>query len=88
MQRNRQSRNHIVLLTKADRVSNERLLKKIEEFSKYQDRFLSLIPVSIKKGTKREYILDEITKYLPIHPFLFDEDILTTENLREYTKSI
>ena len=86
LEKNQKNTPHIVLLTKADTVSNSEILKKIELFSKYQDKFLSLIPVSIKKGTKREHILDEVVKYLPKHPFLYDPDILTTENLRDIYK--
>ncbi len=86
LEKNQKNTPHIVLLTKADTVSNGEILKKIEQFSKYQDKFLSLIPVSIKKGTKKEQILDEVIKHLPNHPFLYDPDILTTENLRDLYK--
>ncbi|MDX1808113.1 MAG: GTPase Era [Sulfurospirillaceae bacterium] len=86
LEKNKKEIPHFVLLTKVDNVSNAQVLKKIEEFSKYQDKFSSLIPVSIKKGVKQEYILEEISKYLPVHPYLYDPDILTTENMRDIYK--
>ncbi len=86
LEKNEKNTPHIVLLTKTDHVNNQQLLKKIDEFSKYQEKFLALMPVSIKKGTKKEHILEEISKYLPEHPYLFDTEILTTENLRDIYK--
>ncbi len=77
---------HIVLLTKVDFVKNDQILKKINEFSKFQDKFVSLIPVSIKKGISQEYILEEISKYIPTHPYLYDPEILTTENMKDIYK--
>ena len=74
------------MLTKTDQVSNEKVLKKIMEFSKYQENFLSLIPVSIKKGVTQSYILEEVAKYMPKHPYLYDPEILTTENMRDIYK--
>ena len=86
LKKNSKNTPHIVLLTKTDQVKNEKVLKRIMEFSKYQDKFLSLIPVSIKKGIKQSYILEEISKYLPVHPYLYDPEILTTENMRDIYK--
>jgi GTPase len=77
---------HIVLLTKVDNFSKEKVLKKIQEFSKYQEKFKALIPVSIKKGTSKEYLLDQITKELPYHPYLYETDILTTDSSKDIYK--
>ena len=86
LEKNSKNTPHIVLLTKTDHVKNEKVLKKIMEFSKYQDKFLSLIPISIKKGVTQNYILEEISKYIPTHPYLYDPEILTTENMRDIYK--
>ena len=86
LRKNSKNTPHIILLTKTDQVKKERVLKRISEFSKYQDKFLSLIPVSIKRGIKQSYILDEISKYIPTHPYLYDPEILTTENMRDIYK--
>lgn len=85
---NRKNRPHIVLLTKIDQVSNEDLLKKILEFKKYQDIFLDLIPISITKNRSKEELLDTIVKYLPNHPYFFDPELLTTQNIREIYKEL
>ncbi len=86
LEKNSKKTPHIILLTKTDQVKNEKVLKKIMEFSKYQDNFLSLIPISIKKGVTQGYILEEVSKYIPKHPYLYDPEILTTENMRDIYK--
>ncbi len=45
-----------------------------------------MIPISIKKATKKSDILDVVVKYLPEHPYLFDPEIMTTEHLRDLYK--
>ncbi len=79
---------HIVVLSKIDQVSNEKILAKIAEYSRYQDRFLALIPYSVKKNVGREQLLDEIVKHLPEHPWLYDPEILTTENIRDIYREL
>jgi len=83
---NTKNKPHIVLLTKMDLVSKDKLLEKLNEYQKYQDKYLEIIPISIKKGTKQVNLLDEIAKYLPNHPYLYDPELLTTENLKEIYK--
>ena len=82
------SKQHILVLTKIDTVSNEQLLKKIAEYQKYQDRFLELVPVSVKKNIGKEELLDTIVKYLPHHPYYYDPELLTTENIRDIYKEL
>ncbi len=83
---NKKNRPHIILLTKMDLISKDKLLQKLDEYQKYQDRYLEIIPISIKKGTKQNNLLDEIVKYLPEHPYLYDPELLTTENTKEIYK--
>jgi GTP-binding protein Era len=83
---NKKKTPHIVLLTKMDLISKDALLKKISQYHKYQDRYKELIPISIKKGTKQSELLDIIVKYIPKHPYLYDPELLTTENLKEIYK--
>jgi GTP-binding protein Era len=80
--------DHIVVLNKIDTVSNDKILSKISEYSKYQDKFLALIPFSVKKGIGKEELLDEIAKHLPTHPWLYDPELLTTENIRDIYKEL
>ena len=79
---------HIVLLTKVDRVSNEKVLQKLKEYSKYANEFEAIIPFSVKKGGNKEQLLDTIIKYLPEHPWLYDSELLTTENIRDIYKEL
>ncbi len=83
---NKQNRKHIILLTKIDLVSKERIFKKLSEYQAFQDHYLEIVPISIKKGIKQNRLLDIISKYIPNHPYLYDPDILTTENLKEIYK--
>ncbi|WP_245600577.1 GTPase Era [Sulfurospirillum arcachonense] len=86
LERNSKNIPHILLLTKVDNINKQTLFKKIEEYSQYQDKFTALIPVSIKKGISQSYLLDEISKELPIHPFLYDTEILTTDPVKDLYK--
>jgi GTP-binding protein Era len=79
---------HIVLLTKMDHVKQGDILKKLGEYQKYQDRFEAIIPFSVNKKVGKKQLLDEICKYLPISPFLFDTEILTTDNIRDIYKEL
>jgi len=86
LERNKKDIPHILLLTKVDSIDKKSLFKKIEEYSKYQDKFQALIPVSIKKGISQSYLLDEISKELPEHPYLYDTEILTTDPVKDLYK--
>jgi len=86
LERNKKNIPHILLLTKVDSINKKALFKKIEEYSKYQDKFQALIPVSIKKGITQSYLLDEVTKKLPEHPYLYDTEILTTDPVKDLYK--
>lgn len=83
---NKKNVKHLILLTKTDFVTNDEVLNKINEFKKYADRFEELIPISITKGINKEGLLDAIAKYTPQSPYLFDTEILTTENIRDIYK--
>ncbi len=79
---------HILLLTKMDHVKQGDILKKLGEYQKYQDRFEAIIPFSVNKKVGKSQLLDEITKYLPTSPYLFDTEILTTDNIRDVYKEL
>ena len=77
---------HIVILSKTDTMNNEQVLKKLLKFNKHQDKFKAIIPMSIQKGASQVYLLESLTRYLPVHPFYYDEDILTTSYVKEIYK--
>jgi len=84
----RKGTKHIVLLTKMDHVKQGDILKKLGEYQKYQDRFEAIIPFSVNKKVGKSQLLDEISKHLPESPFLFDTEILTTDNIRDIYKEL
>ncbi|MCT7506539.1 GTPase Era [Aliarcobacter cryaerophilus] len=86
LEKNKKNTKHILLLTKIDFVNNDELMLKLKEYEKYSDKFEAMIPISIKKATKKSDILDVVVKYLPEHPYLFDPEIMTTEHLRDLYK--
>ncbi len=77
---------HIVLLTKVDQVKKDRVFSRLNEFVKYQDKFLELIPTSIKKGSDQNLILKTLSKHIPQSPFLYDPEILTTQRMKDIYK--
>ncbi len=86
LQLNKTNLPHILLLTKIDKVSNEKLLQKISEYQKYQDKFLELVPFSIKKGGSVKELLSVISKHLPTSPYYYDPQFLTTSNIKDIYK--
>jgi len=79
---------HMIVLTKIDHVKQGDLLAKLGEYQKYQEHFEAIIPFSVKKKIGKKQLLDEIAKHLPHSPFLYDTEILTTENIRDIYKEL
>ncbi len=79
---------HIILLTKIDFVKPAELLNKLGQYQKYQDRFEAIIPFSVKKNVGKTQLLDEIVKYLPVSPHLYDPELLTTDNIRDIYREL
>ncbi len=74
---------HIVVLSKIDQVTQEKLFKKISSYSQFSDYFEALIPVAIPKKVGHTDLLDTISKNLPESPYLFDPEDLTSELVRD-----
>ncbi len=74
---------HILVLTKVDEVSNAKVLEKIAQYQKFQDKFTALLPFSVKKQTYKKPLLDEICKLLPEHEYFYDPEFLTPTNEKE-----
>ena len=86
LEKNKKNTPHIVLLTKTDFISKSEVLEKLTEYEKYSKNYKKVIPISIKKGSYWKDILGSLVPYMPTHPYLFDEEILTTEHLRDIFK--
>ncbi|PAF48502.1 GTPase Era [Helicobacter sp. 12S02634-8] len=73
---------HILILSKIDTASQEEILKKIQSYQPYANRFLSLLPISTQKSINLKELLEEVSTHLPLSPPYFDTEILTDENLK------
>jgi GTP-binding protein Era len=88
LSKNKKNKPHILLLTKVDNVSKDQVIQKIKEYTQFHEHYLACIPISIKKDMYRDIILDEVVKYLPTSPYLYDPEDLTTQTLREIFKEL
>jgi len=77
-----------IILTKMDRIAQAKLLEKLGQYQKYQEHFEAIIPFSVTKSVGKTQLLDEIAKHLPQHPWLFDPELITTENIRDIYKEL
>ena len=84
---NKKNIPHIVVLTKTDLVSKEEVEEKIKEY-KSLGKALDVIPISAVKAEGKEELLDAISKYLPEHPYYYDPEIISTENIRDIYKEL
>jgi len=74
---------HIIVISKIDQVSQDKLFKRINSYNQFSDQFEALIPVAIPKKVGHEDLLKVISKNLPDSPFLFDPEDLTSELVRD-----
>lgn len=74
---------HIIVLSKIDQVSQEKLFKKIASYNQYAEHFEALIPVAIPRKIGHEDLLNTIAKLLPDSPYLYDPEDLTSELVRD-----
>lgn len=74
---------HILVLTKVDESSNAKVLEKITQYQKFQDKFAALLTFSTKQPTYKKPLLDEICKLLPEHGYFYDPEFLTPTNEKE-----
>lgn len=74
---------HIIVLSKIDQVSQDKLFKKILQYNQFSDSFEALIPMAIPKKVGHKDLLETISKFLPVSPFLFDPEDLTSELVRD-----
>ena len=78
---------HIVVLTKIDLVSNEEVEKKKKEYKNF-NKALDIVAVSAVEGKGKEELLDTIVNNLPFHPYYYDPEIISTENIRDIYKEL
>ncbi len=83
LQRNNGKVKHIIVISKIDQVSQEKLFKTISSYNKFAQHFEALIPVAIPKKVGHLDLLQIISKNLPESPFLYDPNDLTSELVRD-----
>lgn len=81
-----EERKHIIVLSKIDQISQEKLLKRISQYNRLAEHFEALIPMSVTKSVGRNDLLDTIVKHLDESPHLYDPEDLTTEMMRDIYK--
>ncbi|MDD3060178.1 MAG: KH domain-containing protein, partial [Sulfurimonas sp.] len=74
---------HIIVLSKIDQVTQEKLFKRISSYNQFSDHFEALIPIAVPKKVGHKDLLDTIAKNLPDSPYLFDPQDLTSELVRD-----
>jgi len=52
------------------------------------DTYIDIITISSTQNINREILLDKIVEHLPVHPYYFDSEIITTENVRDIYKEL
>ena len=71
----------ILLINKIDLVKKEELLNLIDIYRK-EFEFEAVIPISARKGDKKEELLEEIEKCLDEGPKYYDEDVYTDQTIK------
>jgi len=84
---NKKNIPHIVVLTKTDLVDNKEVEEKVKEYQELK-KALAVIPISAIEGKGKDELLDEIVKHLPEHPYYYDPEIISTENIRDIYKEL
>ncbi len=84
---NRKKIPHFLVLTKRDLVDDEFLAKKIAEYNEF-DNYIDMIVISSTQNINKDELLDKVIEYLPEHPYYFDPEIITTENIRDIYKEL
>lgn len=77
---------HILILNKIDLATHTQILSKIEEYNKFNNNFISLLPISSKQKTYKKTLLDELCKYIPEHPYFYDPVIISDTNEKNIFK--
>jgi len=77
----KQPRIHV--LNKVDRADKSRLLPRLKQLQQLDPGAMAYIPVSARKGTQTDSLLNELAKYLPKQAPLHDPDWFTDQSQRQ-----
>ncbi|RMH60385.1 MAG: GTPase Era [Zetaproteobacteria bacterium] len=76
-----QPRIHV--LNKIDAIARARLLPRLAELQRLDPEAVAFVPVSARKGTKVDALLEEISRRLPVAPRMYDADWFTDQSQRQ-----
>ncbi|WP_199769531.1 GTPase Era [Helicobacter cetorum] len=77
---------HIVALSKIDMATEKQVLEKLQAYQTYASQFLALVPLSAKKSRNLDTLLECISTHLEPSPWLYDEDLMSDEKMRDLYK--
>jgi GTPase len=77
----------ILLMNKADAVSNDKIEEK-RQFWQAQYNFAEILPISALKAFNINHVLDKILEKIPFHPPFYPEDELTDRSERFFASEI
>ncbi len=86
---NKKNTKHILVLTKIDMLKEEELNLKIAQYNNLENKqFLDIVTISALNGKNKEQLLDVIVQWLPTHPYYYDPELISTENIKDIYKEL
>ena len=80
---------HILVITKVDMIKEEYIIDKVNQFKNLENKnYLKLITVSSTMNLNKDKLLKTIVKYLPNHPYYYDPELISTENIKDIYKEL
>ncbi|NPA55873.1 MAG: GTPase Era [Epsilonproteobacteria bacterium] len=80
---------HILVLSKVDMITKDKLAQKIQEYETLPNKsYHEIVPISSTANINKDTLLDTIVKYLPQHPYYFDPELISTENIKDIYKEL
>jgi len=76
-----QSRIHV--LNKVDKAKKDALLPRLAEIQRLDPNAAAYVPVSARRGTQTDVLVDELAKHLPLAPPVYTPDWYTDQSQRQ-----
>jgi GTP-binding protein Era len=80
---------HILVFTKIDMLQEDKLFKQIQNYKTIQNsNYLDIVTISSTQNLNKDILFDTIIKHLPTHPYYFDPELISTENIKDIYKEL
>jgi len=80
---------HLLVLTKIDMLKNEEVLDKIALYESLEEKkYIDIIPISSTMNNNKNLLLEKIVENLPNHPYYYDPELISTENIKDIYKEL